>query len=350
MNDTISLNNRQKTILDLLKEKGNLSRLELTQLISQAKKYSKITLIRDINHLLNTRLISSTGKGRAIKYFLSYTNPLLRYFDIEPYFDKDPDIRGGKKDFEKEIFFKLDNLYTDEEKIMWMQSSKEYKRRITSLDKSIYKRELERFIVEFSWKSAQIEGNTYDILETETLLIQNIEAKGHSRQEAIMLINHKKAFDTILENKKSYLKLNFSDVTQLQGALTKGLNSSGIRKQEVRIAGTSYIPPTGSADLESYLRKTTKLINNTNFPPQKAFIASFMIAYIQPFADGNKRTSRMLSNAILLAHGYFPLSYRNVDVNEYKKAIIVFYEQNNLYHLKKIFLEQQQFAINNYFL
>ena len=165
-----------------------------------------------------------------------------------------------------------------------------------------------------------------------------------------MLVNHKKAFDTILENKSRFLKLDFSDITQLHGVLTRGLATSGIRKQEVRIAGTSYIPPTGSVDLESHLRKTIKLINDTNFPPQKAFIASFMIAYIQPFADGNKRTSRMLSNAILLAHDYFPLSYRSVDVNEYKKAIIVFYEQNNLYHLKKIFLEQQQFAVNNYFL
>jgi len=350
MNDTISLNNRQKTILDLLKEKGDLSRLELTQLVSQAKTYSKITLIRDINSLLNVGLISSTGKGRATKYHLPHTHPLLSYFDIEPYFDKDPDVRGGKKGFENEIFFKLDKLFTKKEKIMWVHNSKEYKRRIANLDKSIYKRGLERFIVEFSWKSAQIEGNTYDILETETLLTQNIEAKGHTKEEAVMLVNHKKAFDAILENKSRFLKLDFSDITQLHGVLTRGLATSGIRKQEVRIAGTSYIPPTGSVDLESHLRKTIKLINDTNFPPQKAFIASFMIAYIQPFADGNKRTSRMLSNAILLAHDYFPLSYRSVDVNEYKKAIIVFYEQNNLYHLKKIFLEQQQFAVNNYFL
>ena len=165
-----------------------------------------------------------------------------------------------------------------------------------------------------------------------------------------MLINHKKAFDAILENKKSFLKLNFSDVTQMHGILTKRLNSSGIRNQEVRISGTSYIPPKSRVDLESYLRETVKLINDDDFPPQKAFIASFMVAYIQPFADGNKRTSRMLSNAILLAHDYFPLSYRNVEVNEYKKALIIFYEQNNIYLLKKLFLDQQQFAINNYFL
>ena len=58
----------------------------------------------------------------------------------------------------------------------------------------------------------------------------------------------------------------------------------------------------------------------------------------------------MISNAVLLANGYYPLSYRSMDEVEYKKALILFYEQNNLYHLKSIFLEQQRFAINNYFL
>ena len=57
----------------------------------------------------------------------------------------------------------------------------------------------------------------------------------------------------------------------------------------------------------------------------------------------------MLSNAILLAYNYFPLSYRDVDVTEYRKAIILFYEQNNLYHLKRIFMEQLRFAMDNYF-
>jgi Fic family protein len=349
MNDTILLNERQKKILYLLREKGKLSRLELTKLVSQRKTYSKITLIRDLNNLLKADLISSVGKGRAIKYFLPNINPLLSYIDIEAYFEKNPEERSVKKEFEKEIFTKLKNLFTNEEKSKWIEASKQYKRRVKKLDNSIFKRELERFIVEFAWKSAQIEGNTYDLLETETLLTQNIEAKGHSREEAIMLINHKKAFDMILANKKSFFKLDFSDVTQLHSTLIKKLVSSGIRNQEVRITGTSYIPPSNSADLENYLRKTIRLINTTDFPAQKAFIASFMIAYLLPFADGNKRTARMLSNTILLTHDYFPLSYRSVDVNEYKKAIIIFYEQNNLYHLKKIFSGQLDFALDNYF-
>jgi Fic family protein len=74
-----------------------------------------------------------------------------------------------------------------------------------------------------------------------------------------------------------------------------------------------------------------------------------MIAYIQPFEDGNKRTSRILGNAILLAHDYCPLSYRSVDEVEYKKAVILFYEQNNAFYFKELFLEQFKQAVNKYF-
>jgi Fic family protein len=75
-----------------------------------------------------------------------------------------------------------------------------------------------------------------------------------------------------------------------------------------------------------------------------------MIAYIQPFEDGNKRTSRMVSNAILLAFGICPLSYRSIDEAEYKKAVILFYELNNISYFKQLFIEQFRFAVNNYFL
>ena len=74
-----------------------------------------------------------------------------------------------------------------------------------------------------------------------------------------------------------------------------------------------------------------------------------MISYIQPFADGNKRTARMLTNALLLANDYYPLSYRSVDETYYKKALVLFYEQNSLYYLKQIILDQYKFALNTYF-
>ena len=349
MNDTILLNDRQKSILKIIEENGELSRARLTNQLFLEKSVSRITLIRDINHLLKVKLLTLKGRGRATRYLPANTNPLLTYLDLKEYFAKETETRKGKIEFDKAVFGKLKNLFIAGERKTWLESGTEFKKRTSRLDINIKKRELERFIVEFSWKSAQIEGNTYDLLETETLLTQNIEAKGHSKEEAVMLLNHKKAFDKILKNKKNFRKLNLKKIVELHQNLTGNLVTAGIRKQAVRIAGTTYVPPLSRPDLRRNLQKTVKLINETSFPPEKALIAAVMIAYLQPFVDGNKRTSRTLSNAILVAYDFFPLSYRNVDVNEYKKTLIAFYEQNNLYHFKRIFSQQLKFALNNYF-
>ena len=74
-----------------------------------------------------------------------------------------------------------------------------------------------------------------------------------------------------------------------------------------------------------------------------------LISYIQPFEDGNKRTSRLVSNALLLAYGHCPLTFRSVDVNDYRAALLLFYEQNNLSAFKCIFVEQAEFAVHEYF-
>ncbi len=70
---------------------------------------------------------------------------------------------------------------------------------------------------------------------------------------------------------------------------------------------------------------------------------------IQPFNDGNKRTARIISNAILMENGYCPLSYRSVKASDYKKAMLLFYEQNNIIEFKKIFISQYEYAVNKYF-
>lgn len=82
---------------------------------------------------------------------------------------------------------------------------------------------------------------------------------------------------------------------------------------------------------------------------EKALLALVLLSYIQPFVDGNKRTARIVSNSILLASGYCPLSFRTVDSISYKKAMLIFYEQNNIKAFKDIFIAQYEFAVGNYF-
>jgi Fic family protein len=91
------------------------------------------------------------------------------------------------------------------------------------------------------------------------------------------------------------------------------------------------------------------LINAKDNGFEKALLAVVLISYIQPFEDGNKRTGRMISNALLIANGACPLSYRSIDSLDYKKAMLIFYEQNNLSEFKQIFIEQNVFGVKNYF-
>ncbi len=92
-----------------------------------------------------------------------------------------------------------------------------------------------------------------------------------------------------------------------------------------------------------------ELINIRESVFEKAVLALALISYIQPFGDGNKRTARIISNAILISNEYSPVSFRTIDSVEYKKAMLMFYEQNNINFLKEIFIDQFEFAVKTYF-
>ena len=338
MNDTIRL--RQNQILSLLADKS-LSREKIT---AKLPGFYRITVIRDLNSLEKAGLVRKEGKGPAVKY-ISLQNPLLRAFDTESYFSADPAIRlSAQTGFNSKIFDYFLKL-PEEELNLKRLSDQERK-----LDPTIFKREIERFTIEFSWKSSRIEGNTYSLLETEILIKQAKEAFGHSQYEATMILNHKRAMDFILQNRSYFKELSVVKIIKLHGLLTGDLEiTSGLRRDPVAITGTNYIPPSNRDVLKKFLEKTVEIINLITSPVLKAMTAGCMIPYLQPFVDGNKRIGRTLTNAILIANDLYPLSYRDTLETDYVKAMILFYEQNSLHLFRKIFLSQINFSLQNYF-
>lgn len=348
MNDTI-LTPREKRLVNEIAKGNGLNRDELQQLLVSDYPVSKPTLIRDLNKLIEKGLVLATGQGPAVKYLPANTHPFLKYYDLPAYFDKEPDERTViDTSFDHESFLQLKDFFTEAEKLeIGCQS---ISAATSNLDDTIVKRELERFTIELSWKSSKIEGNTYSLLETETLIKENQPAMGKSPQEATMILNHKQAFETILANRDSYKNLSISTITQLHNVLIKDLNiNSGIRKHAVGVTGTNYRPPDNQWQITEGLEASLKAINTASYPLERALLAIALISYWQPFTDGNKRTGRMLANAVLLAGDCFPLSYRSVDEQEYKQALILFYEQRSMYHLKRLVIEQFHFANTTYF-
>lgn len=152
-------------------------------------------------------------------------------------------------------------------------------------------------------------------------------------------------------NHKDYVSpLSAQSIEDIHSILIKDLGvNRNIRQHGVGISGTNYRPLDNEYQIREALEKMCDLINGKQEVIEKSLLALVVLSYIQPFVDGNKRTARIISNAVLLAHDYCPISFRTVDPLEYKKAILVFYEQNNMNPIKNIFIEQFEFAVETYF-
>ena len=186
--------------------------------------------------------------------------------------------------------------------------------------------------------------------KTERLLTEREEAKGKSKEEAIMLLNHKEALKFILQEPDYLETLTISHIEDIHSILTDNLNvDRNIRSRRVGITGTNYRPLDNEFQIREAMQDTCKLINAKSCVFEKALLALVLLSYIQPFTDGNKRTARIVSNSLLIANSYCPISFRTVDSINYKKAMLIFYEQNNISAFKRIFMEQFEFAVNTYF-
>jgi len=344
------MDKRQKTILDVIRKNPEINSSSIHNYLEDS--VSRITIIRDLNFLLKKDLIEKTGQGRSVKYRESISNHVLKYFDIEEYFKTEPDQRKlTYKTFNFEVFKEFKNLFNKEEIQNLKETNDRYLNNIGKLSKTALKKEFERLTIELSWKSSKIEGNTYSLIDTEILIKENKEAPGHKKEEAIMILNHKKALEYILENLERFKKLNIRDIEDIHKLIAGGLDiETGIRKRIVGITGTTFKPIDNQHQIREALEKTVKILNATSNPIVRAFLALLLITYIQPFEDGNKRTGRMIANAILLANKKCPLSFRSIDESEYKKAVILFYEQNSARFFKELFIEQFDFAVKHYFL
>ena len=346
------LNQRQLKILYFIRSRQRTTNLDIKKYLEEESiSISRITITRDINNLLADDLIKREGKGRTI-WYQEEAKEILRYFDVDSYFKQNLDQRNVTfSHFNFKIFRELKGLFNQNEIKKLKELNNDYLQRIKKLPTSIIKKEFERLTIDLSWKSSRIEGNTYSLIDTEILIKENKEAVGHKKEEAIMILNHKKALDYILNEKENFKKITVRKIEDIHGLLTQELGiSKGVRKSLVGVVGTRYRPIDNEFQIKEALEKTVKIINTVGNPLLKSLIAILLISYIQPFEDGNKRTSRMLGNALLLAYSFCPLSFRSIEEVDYKKAMILFYEQNSARFFKELFIEQFNFATNNYFL
>lgn len=340
-----------RTILQFLHYHPQSTRDEITKGINFEN--SDATMKRLIATGIQNGDIVVTGKARATHYSLSNKAQLLMPFNLDTYFAVDVDRRQVQTSFNFELISEqlpTIKLFTEEEELLLTNLQAEFRQHVSEMTESEYHKEMERLGIDLSWKSSQIEGNTYSLLETERLLRESKTADGKTKEEAVMLLNHKDALRFILDNPDYLQTLTVRHIEDIHQLLTKELSvDRGIRHRRVGITGTKYHPLDNEFQIREAMSDTCQLINSKSSVFEKTLLALVLLSYIQAFSDGNKRTARITSNAILIANGYCPLSFRSVDSYDYKKAMLIFYEQNSFYAIKQIFIEQYEFAVREYF-
>lgn len=317
------------------------------------KAPSDSTMKRLLSAAVKEGNVETAGRGPATKYKLTPQAHVTMPLDLATYFDKDIDEREVQESFNfdliRDVLPKVE-IFTKEELEVLNAAQMEFEKNTEGMTDLEYRKEMERLGVDLSWKSSQIEGNTYSLLETERLLKDKQTASGKTKEEAIMLLNHKDALDFVLDVPDYLKELSVHRIEDIHSILTKELEvDRNIRHRRVGITGTNYRPLDNEFQIREALEDTCTLVNGKDNVFEKALLTLVLLSYIQAFVDGNKRTARITSNAILIANGYCPISFRTVDSIDYKKAMLIFYEQNNIAAFKKIFIEQFLFAVKTYF-
>lgn len=340
----------QQEILEFLLHHPGRSSTQIKEGLSTITSIA--TIKRVLVKLIEEGFITQDGKGKSSAYRLSETYTVLHPVDLSDYFKKEIDERVIRENFNFAVIKELAgiSLFFAKENIYLSALQNKFNLNVSQLGPTEYNKEMERLAIDLSWKSSQIEGNTYSLLETEQLLTEKKMAAGKPLADATMLLNHKEAINFILQQKDYLSPLTISAIEDIHSLLVKDLGiNRNIRQRRVGISGTNYKPLDNEYLIREALDDMCGLINVKENVFEKSLLCLVLLSYIQAFADGNKRTARIVSNAMLLAGNNCPLSFRTVEPIDYKKAMLLFYEQNNISAIKQLFIQQYEFAVNTYF-
>lgn len=211
---------------------------------------------------------------------------------------------------------------------------------------------LDRLLIDISWNSSRLEGNTYSLLETERLIQMGAHAEGKEAKETQMILNHKSAIEMLAERAEE-IGFNKYTVCNLHALLSDTLLSDPgacgrIRSRPVAISGTVFYPLEIPQAIEQYFQMIFDKAENINDPFEQALFIMVHIPYLQPFEDVNKRVSRLTANIPLIKANLCPLSFVDVPQPDYINAIIGVYELNRVEYLRDVFVWAYQRSCARY--
>lgn len=231
--------------------------------------------------------------------------------------------------------------------------SKEGKRFDKELAAGTYARQIsERLLIDLSYNSSRLEGNTYSKLDTQKLVEEGISAEGKIHEETVMIMNHKEAILFLIEDAAD-IELNNFTLLNLHNLLSQDLLSDpaacgNIRRIEVDIGKSAYKPLNNPHVLKEMLELILLKARKINDPFEQSFFVLIHLSYLQAFEDVNKRTARLACNIPFIKNNLCPLAFTDVARDDYSAALLTIYEKNDITPMLELFCWAYSRSANQY--
>jgi hypothetical protein len=211
---------------------------------------------------------------------------------------------------------------------------------------------LDRLLIDLSWASSHLEGNTYSRLDTERLIEHGQAAEGKDAFETQMILNHKQAIEYLVLD-PAHARLDAETLIALHAFLSDGLMADPasvgrIRRRAVEIGDSVYLPVALPQRLEELFGIVVQMAAEINDPFEQAFFLMVHVPYLQPFEDVNKRVSRLAANIPFIRHNLCPLSFIDVPQQAYVDAMLGVYELNRVELLRDVFVWAHERSCQQY--
>jgi len=204
------------------------------------------------------------------------------------------------------------------------------------------RRILDRMLIDLSWNSSRLEGNTYSLLDTKRLIESGDPADGRDIRETQMILNHKHAIEFLVESVND-VRFDRRTILNLHAILAENLlpdpaAPGRLRRMPVGIGASAYRPLEVPVQVEEYFDHVLAMGQAIDDPFEQALFCLVQLPYLQAFDDVNKRVSRLAANIPFIKNNLSPLSFNDVPRDHYSDAVLLVYEQNDTLLLKNLFL------------
>lgn len=332
------MSERDRVILSYVASHPECARSQIRR--DAAPDASASTVWRSLRRLVDAGKLEMLGAGRGTRYRVAGREVVLAHLRV-PARLRDP-VSYRPEFLERYVPNESQYLSDDDRAEMTKAGTPVLDRIHAAMGVTYARRVLEQLEIDMSWASSRMEGNTYDFLEADSLVRAGRTADGKSFQEAVMILNHRDATRYVVED-LAEIDIGWRSVRDIHALLANRLISDpklagSLRRTPVSIGRSAYTPLGDRFELRDEMEALLSKAARIDDPFEQSFFLLVHLPYLQPFADVNKRTSRIAALIPLLKADLAPMSFFGIDDRDYIRGLLGVYELNDVSLLREAFV------------